>query len=258
MACLGRDVSLLEGICTSIVVTGTYVGILYLPFNVGDRDDRRVILTRIASLTLLAMCLEYYVRSRLSVGMLQTFAHGGRVAAFLVGTGLTLLLYAGHVAVTPLRHLMTYSPLQHASRVIAMRNYVLAPLLEEVVFRRQSLLLWSCLPTVWRVLFSSLMFALAHVHHVRRMGLITVAFHMAYTFLFGVYAAALYINTATVWAPFAAHVVCNILELPDFSAIAAHRRSRLISALYATCIAVFAVCFTPLTMSLRSFEFASV
>lgn len=40
--------------------------------------------------------------------------------------------------------------------------------------------------------------------------------------------------------------------------IAAHRRSRLISALYAAFIAIFAVCFTPLTTSRQSFGVYSV
>lgn len=76
MASLGRHESLLKGICTYIIVTGTYMGFLDLPMSGSERSDQRVISTRVASISLLVMCLEYYGRSRLSVGMLQALAHG--------------------------------------------------------------------------------------------------------------------------------------------------------------------------------------
>lgn len=250
------DLTLTEGVCTSLVVTAIYVGVLYLPFNTGDRDRRRVIISRMVTLSVLAVCIECYVMYRIPI-VIAKAAAGRRVAAIVAGVSLTLLLYVGHVLVTPLRELVTYSILEAPSRAIALRNYVFAPMVEEIVFRRQTLLLWADQTMGWRIIFPSAMFALAHVHHVHRMGVVTMCFHMAYTFLFGIYASALYVSTDTVWAPFAAHVVCNVFELPNFSAIAAHRRSRLISALYAASIALFAVCFQAVTTSFRTYEVAA-
>lgn len=237
-----------------------YVGVLYLPFNTGRRDSRQVIISRMVTLSILTICVECYVVYRIPMVVAKT-PTTRRIPSFFAGLSLTLLLYVGHLVVTPLRQLVTYSFMDTPSRAIAWRNYVFAPMLEEIVFRRQTLLLWMDQTTVWRIIFPSAMFALAHVHNVHRLGLVTMCFHMAYTFLFGIYASVLYVNTETVWAPFAAHVVCNILEFPNFPAIAAHRRCRLISALYTASIALFAVCFNPVTSSLRdyrAYELASV
>lgn len=101
------------------------------------------------------------------------------------------------------------------------------------------------------------MFSLAHVHHVRELGPTDLCFQMAYTFLFGVYAAALYINTRTFWAPFVAHVICNVLESPDFSAIATHPRRRLLVAFYIVALVVFAVAFGPLTTFVQPYDLAT-
>lgn len=256
MACLAQGVTAWEAAGTSIVVTAIYVSLLYLPFNNGPRDDTRVILRRVLTLTALAIAIEAYLRAR--VPAVSTYKpHGARGAAFVTSACLTLLLYAGHLVVAPVRRSLLTTIRTPRARPVALRNYIAAPLLEEMVFRRQTLLIWSCTPPMWRLFFPAAMFSLAHVHHVRRLGLVTLLFHLAYTFLFGVYAAALYLNTRTVWAPYAAHVVCNVLEIPDFAAIAAHPRSNLISVVYAICIVVFAVCFGPATALLRPYDLAS-
>lgn len=256
MACLARGVTAWEAAWTSSVMTAAYVGVLYLPFNNGPRDAGGVIARRVATLTAVAVAVEVYIRQR--IPQVETrMPQGARGVAFITATALTLLLYAGHLVAAPVRVPIMTAFRTPAARPVALRNFIAAPLLEEIVFRRQTLLLWSCAPLLWRLLFPAGMFALAHVHHVRRLGVVTLLFHLAYTFLFGVYAAALYLNTQTVWAPYAAHVVCNVLEIPDFAAIAAHPHSKLISVVYAVCIMVFAVCFGPATASLRLYDLAS-
>lgn len=256
MACLAQGVTAWEAAGTSIVVTAIYVSLLYLPFNNGPRDNRRVILRRVITLTALAVVVEVYLRTRVP-GVNTYNPHGARYAAFFTSAFLTLLLYTGHLAVAPVRRVLLITIRSQSAWPVAFRNYVAAPLLEEMVFRRQTLLLWSCAPPLLRLLFPAIMFAMAHVHHIRRLGVVTLLFHLAYTFLFGVYAAALYLNTRTVWAPYAAHVVCNVLEIPDFAAIAAHPRSKLISAVYGVSIVLFAVCFGPVTALLRPYDLAS-
>lgn len=246
----------MEAIFTSILFTLLYVLSLYLPFNTGDRNRRPVILSRLTTLTFLALILEIYTRQRVPL-LSHKQSAGTRLPALLVTTLLTLLLYAGHLAVTPARHLASYSLLRPNVRYLALRNYLVGPILEEIVFRRQTLLIWSCQSTLPRLLFPAAMFALAHVHHVRELGLIGLAFQMAYTFLFGVYAAALYINTRTFWAPLVAHVICNVLELPDFVAIARHRHRRLLVAFYAVALVLFAIAFGPLTTIVQPYDFAT-
>lgn len=125
------------------------------------------------------------------------------------------------------------------------------------MFRRQTLLIWSCQGNIWSLLFPAAMFSLAHVHHLREVGVIVLLFEMAYTFLFGVYAAALYKNTQTFWAPFVAHVICNVLEVPDFAAIASHPRKKGLIFLYGCSLIFFAVAFGPLTTLVKPYQLAT-
>lgn len=255
MTCLAPNITPGEAICTSILFTFLYVLSLYLPFNVGDRNQRPIILSRLTTLTLLAIGLEMYTRHRIPL-LTHKQSAGTRIPALLVAALLTLLLYTGHLVVTPRRNLASYSLLRADVRYLALRNYLAGPILEEIVFRRQTLLIWSCQPTVASLLFPAAMFSLAHVHHVRELGMVGLCFQMAYTFLFGVYAAALYINTRTFWAPFVAHVICNVLELPDFNAIARHPNRRFLALLYAFALLMFAISFGPLTKLVQPFDFA--
>lgn len=255
MACIAPDVSLAEAIWTSIVFTTIYVGVLYLPFNNGNRNSTSTIFSRVVTLTAIAVAIELYTRHRIP-DVHYRMSHGTRLPALIVSSVLTLMLYSGHLAVTPVANLNTYSFYDEQLRFIAIRNYILGPLLEEIVFRRQTLLIWACQPTELRLLFPAAMFSLAHIHHVRALGVVGILFQMTYTFLFGVYAAALYINLGTVWAPFIAHVICNVLELPDFASIAVHPYRRPVIALYTFTVALFAVAFGPLTTLVQPYELA--
>lgn len=248
MACLSPNLSLTEATITSAVFSISYVAVLYLPFNSGPRNATPIIVSRLLTLSLLTCLLETYIRIRLPVVSYHhsTISH---ITATLIGIGLTLLLYAGHILVTPIRNLTSHSFAEH--RYQALRNYFFAPLLEEIVFRRQTLLIWSCQHPASQLIFPALMFSLAHAHRFRSMGLVPLLFQLAYTLLFGVYAAALYINTLSVFAPIGAHILCNILELPDVLAMATHRKRRAILIVYAASLLCFAIAFLPVTRVVR-------
>ena len=249
MACLATDISFPEAAITSILFTSLYVGVLYLPFNAGERDARHTIVSRITTLFTLSLALELYTHNR--VPLISTNALTklpDRVHGTLAGLILTLLLYTGHLAVTPTGNLAALSISNINSRFRAFRNYLAGPLLEEIVFRKQTLQIWTCQSPLARLLFPAAMFSLAHAHHIRRLGIVSSLFQMTYTFLFGVYATALYINTGTLFAPLTAHMVCNILELPNFVAIARHPRSRVIMVLYGVALLTFIISFAPITL----------
>lgn len=271
MACPANGVLPLEAAVTSSLMTVAYVGLLYLPFNHGPRDSRRTIVRRLLTLTLFTLLFELYIQQR--VPLLKMSPR--RVLSFSVSVCLTLLLYAGHLLATArmtlLASLPSFTGLLNATPsssssstayavepAVALRNYIVAPMLEELVFRRQTLMLWQCATPSTRLLVPALLFALAHVHHVYRLGVVGLLFQLAYTFLFGIYAAALYLNTQTVWAPYAAHMVCNMLEIPNFAAIGAHRHWRAISVVYALSLALFAVSFGPVTTRFGPHDVASV
>lgn len=265
MWCETTVVTLGEAIIVSVIWTAIYVLVLYLPFNSGPRDARRTIISRLVTLSIVAMGFELHLNLRLGQEMRlfsSDFWRDGRpfwhtIRAVIVGTFLTALLYTGHIAVTPPRPLV--AALHRggfAGWHVHVRNYVLAPLLEEIVFRRQFIHLYSC-RTITGTFLAAALFALAHVHHVHTMGLTVVLFQMTYTFLFGVYALMLYIHTQSIWSSFAAHVVCNVLELPDLAAIAAHPLKRLIIAGYLAAVIMFATSFSPMTAWVAPYDTAA-
>ena len=107
-----------------------------------------------------------------------------------------------------------------------IRNLVVAPWTEEVVFRGcmvPALLGSEMAP--WKVtLVAPLFFGVAHAHHAfsrlskgERIGpvLIVTLFQFAYTSLFGSYAAYALIRTGSVSAVTCSHAYCNWMGLPD-------------------------------------------
>ncbi|CAN8074733.1 unnamed protein product [Agarophyton chilense] len=248
-------ISSLEAAASSLCVTALYVGCLYLPFNRGARDAPQTIRSRLFTLALLLAALELYVRTRLALPVVSRLSLP--LPQLFVGALLTALLYAGHLAVVPLRHTLRYSVFDRHQRFVALRNYVVGPLLEEICFRRHTILLWSCHPAPLRIFVPAVMFALAHVHHVMSVGFSAMCTQFVITFLFGTYAGALYINTRSVCSSIAAHVLCNMLELPNFDAILSHRHRVFIITLYCCALVAFAVAFAPLTTLVRPSTSAS-
>ncbi|KAI6114244.1 CAAX protease self-immunity-domain-containing protein [Pisolithus sp. B1] len=114
--------------------------------------------------------------------------------------------------------------------VTGIRNYVVAPITEEVVFR-------ACVLSGYylanaskarMILLSPLAFGAAHIHHgwevYNRYGrspaafkraAIGTAFQFAYTTVFGFYCSYLFLRTGSVFPPIAAHVFCNVMGVPQ-------------------------------------------
>ncbi|XP_026427240.1 CAAX prenyl protease 2-like [Papaver somniferum] len=115
------------------------------------------------------------------------------------------------------------------SNVLAWRNYVVAPLTEEVVFRACMIPLLLCggLKPYTIIFFSPIFFSLAHLNHFLELyfqqnytflkASLIVGLQLGYTVLFGSYASFLYIRTGHLIAPVVAHVICNIMGLPMLS-----------------------------------------
>ncbi|BGP16181.1 hypothetical protein JCM10213_001397 [Rhodosporidiobolus nylandii] len=109
------------------------------------------------------------------------------------------------------------------------RNYVVAPLTEELSFR-SCIIAASALGGYSKkqlIFLTPLWFGLAHVHHAWETylaggrtkqalvrGVLQSTFQFAYTTLFGWYASFLFLRTGSVLPPFLAHSLCNMLGLP--------------------------------------------
>ncbi|KAH9045435.1 hypothetical protein EDB85DRAFT_1906606 [Lactarius pseudohatsudake] len=113
---------------------------------------------------------------------------------------------------------------------IVFRNYVIAPISEEVVWR-------SCLVCAYRltgasnafiVFFSPISFGSAHLHHVWETynmygrtrqalwrALLLTIFQFTYTTLFGFHSAFLLLRTGSLLPSISAHIFCNFMGFPQ-------------------------------------------
>ncbi|KAL3536127.1 hypothetical protein ACH5RR_004588 [Cinchona calisaya] len=108
----------------------------------------------------------------------------------------------------------------------AWRNYIVAPITEELVFRAcmVPLLLCGGFRTYMAVILCPIFFSLAHLHHIlehyfqRNCSLakasMAVGFQLGYTVIFGSYATFLFVRTGHLIAPLVAHIFCNYMGLP--------------------------------------------
>ncbi|PON42458.1 CAAX amino terminal protease [Parasponia andersonii] len=112
------------------------------------------------------------------------------------------------------------------SNILAWRNYVVAPLTEELVFRACMIPLLLCggfrINSV--IFLCPVFFSLAHLNHFMEVysrqnynlikSSLAVGFQLGYTLIFGSYASFLFIRTGHLLAPLVAHICCNFMGLP--------------------------------------------
>ncbi|CAA7266053.1 unnamed protein product [Cyclocybe aegerita] len=113
-----------------------------------------------------------------------------------------------------------------------IRNYTVAPLTEELVFR-------GCVLAVYHlsgtgkgkmVFLTPLTFGLAHVHHAwdtynrygrtgpaAKRAIISSLFQLAYTSLFGFHVAYIFLRTGSLLPSISGHVFCNLMGLPEIA-----------------------------------------
>ncbi|KAK7278649.1 hypothetical protein RJT34_23683 [Clitoria ternatea] len=112
------------------------------------------------------------------------------------------------------------------SNVSTWRNYIVAPLTEELVFRAcmVPLLLCGGFKAYSVILLCPIFFSLAHLNHFMEIytkhnyrimeALMVIGLQLGYTVIFGSYASFLYIRTGNLIAPIVAHIYCNFMGLP--------------------------------------------
>ncbi|XP_022144723.1 CAAX prenyl protease 2 [Momordica charantia] len=116
--------------------------------------------------------------------------------------------------------------LSTVSNVLAWRNYVVAPLTEELVFRAcmiPVLLSGGFKPTTV-IFLCPILFSLAHLNHFMEYyskqnnnlvrAITVVGLQLGYTVVFGSYATFLFARSGHLLAPLVAHVFCNFMGLP--------------------------------------------
>ncbi|CAG2111254.1 unnamed protein product [Medioppia subpectinata] len=122
--------------------------------------------------------------------------------------------------------------------LIVIRNYMIAPITEELIFRGVlSTLLDKCWSLNGTLIISSLLFGFSHSHHylfevndmtLRRRGgrrsWWPAIEQMTYTSLFAMYACLLYLRSHRfIITPILVHSFCNLMGFPDLEAIASSK-----------------------------------
>lgn len=250
-----------QALASSALLAAGFVGSLYVWRSSLElpRDDPRVIVRRFISIACWCAIAPLIVAfwavddsvlhsdGRSALVWLGLPSHGLLPALFLPLL-LTASLFAGPLFVNWLaawrdpeggnaRYCLGFSLSPGDSpeqRLITVRNVLVGPLCEEWCFRSCMCPLliaggWSTSATVFG---SPLLFGCAHLHHLvehckkqgmsLKQGAARVIFQLAYTTLFGAYAAFVLVRTGHFVSAFLAHAFCNLMGFPDLSWLSPH------------------------------------
>ncbi|XP_018546635.1 CAAX prenyl protease 2 [Lates calcarifer] len=142
--------------------------------------------------------------------------------------------------------------------VVWLRNQVVAPVTEELVFRGAMLpMLVPCTGPTAAIFTAPLFFGVAHFHHIieqrqlhkdsMRVILLVAGMQFLYTTVFGAYTAFIFMRTGHVVGPVLCHSFCNSQGLPDISSALQHPQSTALLFSYLMGALLFLVLLFPLT-----------
>lgn len=182
----------------------------------------------------------------------------GLAASTVLPLLLTALAFAG-----PLAYLVYVDGLSShgfpLGSLFFWRNYVVAPITEEFVFRScmVPILTRQGFPFTTTVLMTPLFFGAAHLHHLRELltfggvdlpsALQMVMFQFMYTVVFGWYATYLLLRTRHLLGPILVHSFCNWMGFPPLVGLSNHPQHALFQTVTAAGLLSFALLLAPMT-----------
>lgn len=272
-----QHLSPLSATLYSLGLTVLYVGVLYLhprtrPTKTARRDDPAVVKTRMVLLSIVTFAINFavvpYILISQKVFSTWFWAWSAQklwsplplqlLLDILKSLALTSILFIGPLADSlyfryqDRRDTLGYGPSyappgalmteirRELSTLYGIRNYIVGPATEELVYRGGILALFLSTHLSLRtlVLYVPLFFAVAHVHHGYEMYLegsypgrlivLTTLFQLLFTTIFGWYATFLFLRTGSVWPAFLVHSYCNALGPPEFGVVGKNRTQTLI------------------------------
>ncbi|XP_042760892.1 CAAX prenyl protease 2 isoform X2 [Panthera tigris] len=255
--------------CLSLACS--YVGSLYVWKSELPRDHPAVIKRRFTSVLVVSslspLCVLLWreltgIQPGTSLLTLMGFRLEGIFPAALLPLLLTMILFLG-----PLMQLSMDCPCDLADGlkvVLAprswarcltdmrwLRNQVIAPLTEELVFRACMLpMLAPCTGLGPAVFTCPLFFGVAHFHHIfeqLRFRQSSVGSIFLSAAVFGAYTAFLFIRTGHLIGPVLCHSFCNYMGFPAVCAALEHPQRRPLLAGYALGVGLFLLLLQPLT-----------
>ncbi|XP_014011089.1 CAAX prenyl protease 2 [Salmo salar] len=272
-----------DGICwvsvlSCLLLACSYVGSLYVWRSDLPRDHPAVIKRRFTSVLIVSAVSPAFVwawkmytgvMSGPSLLALMGIRFEGLIPAIILPLLLTMVLFVG-----PLIQLamdcpwgfmdgirVTFDPWFWAlclSDMRWLRNQVVAPLTEELVFRACMLpMLVPCTSPSTAIFTCPLFFGVAHFHHVIELlrfrqgtlsGIFLAAvFQFSYTAVFGAYTAFIFIRTGHLVGPVLCHSFCNHMGFPALGMALEHPHRLTVLSCYLLGVLLFLLLLFPLT-----------
>ncbi|XP_012706069.3 CAAX prenyl protease 2 isoform X1 [Fundulus heteroclitus] len=265
-------------VMSCLLLTFLYVGSLYVCWSSLPRDHPKVVKRRCVSVLLVSAASPAFVNiwmhwADITVDGFPWELMGVRLRGFIPASVLPLLLttflYLGPLVQSALDNPDGFTgALQSALDVQSwrlcmrdaewLRNQVVAPVTEELVFRGAMLpMLVPCTGTTAVIFIAPLFFGVAHFHHIMEqlhIGkdsvsaiLLGAGLQFLYTTIFGVFAAFILLRTGHIVGPVLCHSFCNSQGLPDFGSALNHHQRPAVLFCYLTGVLLFLVLLFPLT-----------
>lgn len=272
-----------DGLCwvsilSCLLLACSYVGSLYVWRSDLPRDHPAVIKRRFTSVLIVSALSPVFVwawkeytgvEPGPSLLALMGIRFEGLIPAILLPLLLTMVLFLG-----PLIQLamdcpwgfmdgirVAFDPCFWALCVSDMRwlrNQVVAPLTEELVFRACMLpMLVPCASPSTAIFTCPLFFGVAHFHHVIellrfRQGTVSgiflsAAFQFSYTAVFGAYTAFIFIRTGHLVGPVLCHSFCNYMGFPALGPALEHQHRPTVLSCYVLGVLLFLFLLFPMT-----------
>ncbi|XP_071797304.1 CAAX prenyl protease 2-like [Asterias amurensis] len=247
--------SVLRAVISCLFFGVSYVGSLYIwrtglprddPATIRRRSLSAVVVSLLAPILLLTQAHQSEDGKGSSLLQYLGIRQTGLLTSLCLPLLLTMILFLGPLYMMILSDIRQYFPISMSlkkwwsnSRVVAtsVRNYIVGPITEEIVFRSCMLpLLVPCVGNTSAIFICPFFFGVAHVHHVIenvRLGVkkpqmiwLDTIFQFFYTTVFGTFSAFIFLRTGHLIASIITHMFCNIMGFPAFDDISRYSRTQ--------------------------------
>eukprot|EP01100_Stratorugosa_tubuloviscum_P011671 TRINITY_DN5254_c0_g1_i2.p1 TRINITY_DN5254_c0_g1~~TRINITY_DN5254_c0_g1_i2.p1 ORF type:complete len:283 (+),score=79.27 TRINITY_DN5254_c0_g1_i2:56-904(+) len=235
-----------------------------------SRDDIQIVKKRLISANLawiVSLFLNYFYFSNLSFIDFLVFS-GFKTESFLLALILPLflviILFLGPILMIyfelgPNDFITNLVSIFKAPSVFTLRNIIVAPIAEEIVFRgcMCPLIIAAGFSPISALFMTPLFFGIAHLHHILnsvysqqvalKQAVFEAVFQLFYTTLFGWFASFIFLRTGHIIGCIICHAFCNSMGFPQFDEINNYKQASIIKIGFIIGMIGFSILLMPLT-----------